>query len=62
MKLSSAITTLSFATFSAITAPLASAAESGWYIGANGGESQSDVDGERIAAGLLSQGFGTTYT
>lgn len=35
----------------------ASAAEPGWYIGANIGESRADVDNKRITARLLSDGF-----
>jgi OOP family OmpA-OmpF porin len=60
MKLTSAFTTLGFATLSTLAAPLASAADDGWYIGVNGGQSEVDVDEDRIAADLLGQGFATT--
>jgi OOP family OmpA-OmpF porin len=61
MKSSRASTTLGFAAFTMLAAPLAMAAESGWYIGGNGGPSQTDVDEDRIAADLLTQGFATTF-
>jgi OmpA-OmpF porin, OOP family len=61
MKLSSAFTTLSFATLSTMVAPLAISADPGWYLGFNGGQSESDIDRERITADLLSQGFSTTF-
>jgi OOP family OmpA-OmpF porin len=61
MKFSRAFSTLSFATLSTIAAPLAIAADNGWYLGVNGGQSEVDVDEDRIAADLLSQGFGTTF-
>ncbi len=59
MKPTTASTTLGFAIYTIIAAPLACAAEPGWYIGVNGGQSEADVDENRIAADLLAQGFTT---
>jgi OOP family OmpA-OmpF porin len=61
MKSSKASTTLGFAALALLATPLAIAAESGWYIGGNGGRSETDVDEDRIAADLLQQGFATTF-
>ena len=36
---------------------LAGAADSGWYMGANGGQSMAKIDTPRIASGLLGSGF-----
>jgi OOP family OmpA-OmpF porin len=60
MKFSKTSTTLGFAALAIFTAPLTVAADPGWYFGASGGPSQADVDKDRIAAELLSQGFATT--
>src|SRR3954454_13604517 len=61
MKFSKAISTLGCATIAMTAAPLTTAAEAGWYIGANGGETQADVDKERVTDELLDQGFATTF-
>jgi OOP family OmpA-OmpF porin len=61
MKFSKTSTTLGFAALAIFTAPLTVAADPGWYFGASGGPSQTDVDEDRIAAELLSQGFATTF-
>ncbi|MDP2286888.1 MAG: hypothetical protein Q8L06_22370, partial [Pseudohongiella sp.] len=50
---------LSLLALALISCQLASAAEPGWYIGANIGESRADIDDERIVARLLSDGFRT---
>ncbi|MDP3516473.1 MAG: outer membrane beta-barrel protein [Pseudohongiella sp.] len=50
---------LSLLALAMISCQLASAAEPGWYIGANLGESRADIDDERIVARLLSDGFRT---
>jgi OmpA-OmpF porin, OOP family len=61
MKSSKASTTLGFAALAIFTAPFAAAADPGWYFGASGGPSQTDVDEDRIAADLLEQGYSTTF-
>jgi OOP family OmpA-OmpF porin len=53
-------TKLGLAALAIFTAPLSVAADPGWYLGGNGGPSQTDVDEDRIAAELLAQGFATT--
>lgn len=50
---------LSLLALALISCQLASAAEPGWYIGANIGESRADIDDEKIVARLLSDGFRT---
>lgn len=40
--------------------PIASAIESGWYAGANIGQSSADIDDQRITRSLLGSGFATT--
>lgn len=44
----------------AITSPFAMADDSGWYGGANIGQSSATIDDARITSGLLGGGFGTT--
>ena len=61
MKSSNASRTLAFAALAICTTPLALAADPGWYLGGNGGRSETDVDEDRIAADLLSQGYATTF-
>ncbi|MEJ0085274.1 MAG: OmpA family protein [Pseudomonadota bacterium] len=61
MKSSNSFTMLAFAALAMLAGPLAIAAESGWYIGGNGGRSETDVDEDRIAADLLEQGFTTNF-
>jgi OOP family OmpA-OmpF porin len=61
MKSSKTSTKLGFATLAIFTAPLTLAADPGWYFGASGGPSQTDVDEDRIAADLLEQGYTTTF-
>jgi OOP family OmpA-OmpF porin len=48
---------LSLLALALISCQVASAAEPGWYVGANIGEARADVDDERIVARLLSDGF-----
>lgn len=46
--------------FSAITSPLAIAADPGWYIGGNIGESKAFIDDKETTKSLLGAGFVTT--
>ncbi len=43
-----------------IASPLAMAQDSGWYAGANVGQSSAKIDNARITSGLLGSGFNTT--
>lgn len=43
-----------------IASPFAVADDSGWYVGANVGQSRAKIDNERITSGLSGSGFGTT--
>jgi OOP family OmpA-OmpF porin len=60
MKLVKASGTLGFAVLVSIASPYVQADDSGWYIGANIGQSRSIIDHERIRGGLQQQGFATT--
>lgn len=51
---------LGLATLAAIVSPFARADDTGWYIGANVGQSRATIDNARIASGLLGSGFTTT--
>jgi OmpA-OmpF porin, OOP family len=51
---------LGLAGCAAISAPFAIAADSGWLVGANLGQSRAQIDEERITARLLQGGFTTT--
>jgi OOP family OmpA-OmpF porin len=57
MKLTRATGTLGLAALAAIVSPLALAAEPGWYIGGNVGQSRSNIDDERITSTLLGAGL-----
>ena len=61
MKSSKVSRTLAFAALAICTTPLALAADPGWYFGGNIGRSETDVDEDRIAADLASQGYATTF-
>jgi OOP family OmpA-OmpF porin len=60
MKLAKASGTLSLAAIALMASPLVSAAEPGWYGGANVGQSRASIDDERITRSLLGSGFATT--
>lgn len=51
---------LGLAVFAGMTLAPASAAEPGWYLGGNVGQSQSTIDDQRIIDGLRNSGFATT--
>jgi OOP family OmpA-OmpF porin len=56
-KFSPAAGKLSMLVLALMAAPYALAAEPGWYIGANIGQSQSTIDHDRISSGLLGSGL-----
>ena len=56
IKVANASGTLGLVALAAIASPLAWAEESGWYLGGNYGQSQADIDDERITAALLNAG------
>ncbi len=56
IKLANASGTLVLVALTAIASPLALADESGWYAGGNIGQSQADIDDQRITSALLASG------
>jgi OOP family OmpA-OmpF porin len=60
VKLSRASALLGVVTLALVVSPFAMADDSGWYIGANAGESTAKIDDSRVVNGLLSEGFETT--
>lgn len=60
MKPTRASGTLGLLIVAGIAGPCALANESGWYVGANVGQSRASIDEERIIGGLLGAGFTTT--
>lgn len=60
MKRAKALRTLGLLVVTGIASPCATAADSGWYLGGNIGQSRATIDDQRIVAGLLSDGFTTT--
>src|SRR5450830_898530 len=56
-KFSPAAGKLSLLVLALMAAPYALAAEPGWYIGANVGQSQAKIDTARISSGLLGTGL-----
>lgn len=60
MKFSRKSGTLGLAVLAAITSQFAIADDSGWYAGANIGQSRAKIDNARIAAQLLGAGLATT--
>jgi OOP family OmpA-OmpF porin len=60
MKLAIASGTLSLVALAAITSPFAMADDTGWYGGANIGQSRAKIDDERIISGLRAGGLATT--
>jgi OOP family OmpA-OmpF porin len=57
MKLTRISAALGCVTLAALTSPVAMAQDTGWYGGANVGQSRATIDDPRIRGGLLSQGF-----
>ena len=57
MKLTRASGTLGLVAIVVIASPFAAADDSGWYIGANVGQSRAKIDDERITSSLLGRGF-----
>jgi OOP family OmpA-OmpF porin len=57
MKLRTASGTLGLVAFAALVSPLAMAQDTGWYGGANVGQSRATIDDARILGGLKSGGF-----
>lgn len=60
MKLARASGTLGLVALAVIASPFAMADDTGWYAGANVGQSRAKIDNERINNSLLGSGFGTT--
>jgi len=60
MKFTRASGTLGLLVVAAIASPTAMAQDSGWYIGANVGETRAKIDNPRITSGLLAGGFTTS--
>jgi OmpA-OmpF porin, OOP family len=60
MKFARTSGTLGLAVLAAIASQNAMADDSGWYVGANVGQSAAKIDDPRITNGLLGQGFATT--
>jgi OOP family OmpA-OmpF porin len=57
MKIKKTTGLLSLMTLAIMTSPITLAEDAGWYIGGNIGQSRADIDEERIADGLLANGF-----
>ncbi len=60
MRLSRASGKLQLVALMIIAGPLAMAQDSGWYIGANVGQTRAKIDNAGITSGLLGSGFATT--
>ncbi|HLQ27207.1 MAG TPA: OmpA family protein [Acidiferrobacterales bacterium] len=60
MKLQKTLGTLGLVGFAAMSSQFAVAADSGWYVGANAGQSNAKIDDDRISRGLLGSGFATS--
>jgi OOP family OmpA-OmpF porin len=60
VKLSRASGLLGVVTLALSISSFARADDSGWYVGANAGESRAKIDDTRIVSGLLDEGFDTT--
>ena len=60
MKYAKKTGTLSLAVLAALASQFAVAADSGWYVGGNVGQSRTKIDNPRIAAQLLGAGLTTT--
>ena len=57
MKLTRISAAVACVTLAVLASPAAIAQDSGWYGGANVGQSRATIDDARISSGLLSQGF-----
>ncbi|NMM37914.1 MAG: OmpA family protein [Glaciimonas sp.] len=57
MKLAAASKMLGLMAFAVIASPYAVAEDSGWYAGANAGQSRAKIDDERISSSLLGRGL-----
>ena len=57
MKLARVSGTLSLFACAVVTSQFATAADAGWYIGANVGQSRAKIDDARITGGLIGSGF-----
>ncbi len=60
MRISTIPGTLSLVALTLIASPYARAQDSGWYLGANVGQSRAKIDDARITSGLLGSGLGVT--
>src|SRR4051812_3102838 len=60
MKLTNVPMTLGLMTLAIMATPLASADDTGWYVGANVGQSRATIDNARITSGLQAGGLGTS--
>ena len=60
MKFAKISATLGLAVLAAIASSYAAADDTGWYGGANIGQSRATIDDARITSGLLGSGFSTT--
>lgn len=60
MRISTIPGTLSLVALTLIASPYARAQDSGWYLGANVGQSRAKIDDTRITSGLLGSGLGVT--
>ena len=60
VKLSRTLGTLAAAMLAVTAGSFAVADDSGWYVGANAGQSRAKIDDTRIVNGLLNEGFDTT--
>ena len=60
MKSSTAFGTLGAAILAVIAGSSAVADDTGWYVGANVGQSRAKIDDTRIVSSLLTEGFATT--
>jgi OOP family OmpA-OmpF porin len=59
VKSSQITATLSLLVIAMMAGPMAVADDSGWYIGANAGQSRATIDNDRITRNLLGSGFTT---
>lgn len=60
MRISTIPGTLSLVALTLVASPYARAQDSGWYLGANVGQSRAKIDDTRITSGLLGSGLGVT--
>ena len=60
MKLARVLGTLASVILGIVATSAASADDSGWYVGANFGQSRAKIDDPRIVDGLFNEGFDTT--